>query len=289
MKATLCQLLSQYRSREARTAIENALNSPHAIVRDAAVSNLPADDPQELIKAAAPLLNDPVRSVRIAAAIRLLSAPRSLLDKDQQKDLAAAIAEFKEQLHMADERAAAHIQLSQLARSEGNAATGAEELRTAIRLEPYLTGSRSELAQLLLDTASDPAEVAEEVEQLRREEIEMLKRDIALVPGSGEIRYRLGLLYYLVGDLDDAERRLSEASDLEPRSYQFMLGLALLQQEQYNRGETKAFDRAVETLKQLFELDPNSPDAKNIFRAMMQLRQAREAENSDETGSEVGT
>ncbi len=280
VKATLCQLLSQYPSPEARTTIEDALASPYAVVRQAAVANFPAGTPRQLVEAAVPMLSDPVRSVRIAAAVRLLAFAPGNLENDVQEKLDAAVAEFKEQLHMADDRAAAHIQLAQLARRQGDATTSAEELRTAIRLESYLSGPRSELAQLLTEASRDPASVADEVKELRGQEIELLKRDIGLVPGSGEIRYRLGLMYYLVGDLPNAEQRLAEAQELEPRNYQFALGLALLQQEQFNRGEQAAFDRAVETLKQLNQLNPSSPDAENILRDLMQARAARQGGGS---------
>ena len=106
VQATLCQLLSQYRSSAARSTVESALSSPHAIVRRAAVANLPADTPQQLAAAAVPLLSDPVRKVRIAAAVRLLALPSQALDPAAREQLDAAVAEFEQQLHMADERAA---------------------------------------------------------------------------------------------------------------------------------------------------------------------------------------
>ena len=110
---------------------------------------------------------------------------------------------------------------------------------------------------------------------LRQQEIQLLNRDIGLVPENGELRYRLGLLHYLVDDLENAEKRLAEALELEPRSYPFALGLALLQQERYNRGDETAFDRAVDTLKTLNQLNPDSPDAENVLRDLLQARQQR--------------
>ncbi len=112
VKATLLQLLSQYQSPEARATIKDGLTSSNAVVRHAAVSNLPVDSAQQLVEAAVPLLADPVRSVRIGAAIRLLEVPTQALNEDTRKALAGAVSEFKEQLNMVADRAAAHLQLA---------------------------------------------------------------------------------------------------------------------------------------------------------------------------------
>ena len=289
VRATLLNLLSQYRSPEAAAVLRDGLTSSDWLVRRAAASNLPITSPAQALDVLAPLLSDPVRAVRIATAIRLLDLPSESLDKRTQDKLVSAVDEFKEQLRMANERAAAHLQLAQIAGRQSDMPRMIDELRTAIRLEPYLSGPRSELALILSQGAANDPRVADEVQELRSEEIKLLERDIALVPGSGEIRYRLGMLHYLVNDLASAEQRLAEAHQLEPRNYQFALALALLQQERYSRGEAEAFDRAVATLKSLNELDPQSPDAENILRALVQLRQSRlpasdEASRSDSSG-----
>lgn len=280
VKATLCELLARYDSTVAVDTLRSNLSSPYAVVRQAAAANISPSDPQQLATDLMPLLTDSVRSVRIAAALRLADIPPQYFRDGVPDALTEALAEYRMQLEMASERAIAHLQLSQLARREGKTDKSLEEIRTAIRLEPYLTGPRSELALMLTQTEGSEAEI----KQLREEEAELLERDIQLVPGNGEIRYRLGLLRYLLGDLPAAERRLAEATQLEPRNYQFHLGLALLQQARYKMGEDKAFDRAVKTLKQLAELSPDRPDAENIFREMLAERQQRTAGPSADSG-----
>ncbi len=282
VKATLCELLSRYRSPEARTALESALTSSDAMIRRAAISNVQVESLQKLLGVAVPVLSDPIRTVRIAAAVRLLNLPPSTFEGEAKLKLEAAIDEFKTQLHLADDRADAHIQLALLARRAGNLPKSADEWRTAMRLEPYLSGPRSELAQLLIEASAVPAEVGEEVEKLRREEIELLKRDIGLVPDSAEARYHLGRMYILVGDLANSEAILAEAHKLAPRDIHMAITLARVQQERFKNGDEKAFDRAVETLKRMHEVNPNSPHAENILRDLMQLRQERDGAKAGE-------
>lgn len=272
VKATLCELLGQFATPEAEKTLVECLVSPDAMVRQAAVTAVPITEPKHVNSRLLVMLDDPVRTVRIAAAQRLLELPPQAFPKGIPPALSAVVEEFKEQLHMTDERAASHIQLSQLAMWSGNVALAIQELDTAMRLESYLTGTRSELAQLLSATPGNE----ERVRTLREEEAELLKRDIELLPQSGEVRYRLGMVHYLLDDLDESEKRLTEACELEPQNFMFWLGLAYLQQEQYNRGEDGAFDRALVTLKKLKELDRDRDDADRILRELVQVRTERE-------------
>lgn len=274
VKATLCELLAQYSSVEAQLTIKDALNSPHAIVRQAAIANVSARSPQHLVGMLLPLLSDPIRTVRIAAAVRLLSVPDDAYRNGPPAEFKAAVEEYKQQLRMTSDRAGSHVMLSQLASRQGDTTKAAEEIRTAIRLQPYLSGPRAELAQLLVRVGGDE----QEVERLRREEIALLQRDVKMAPDSGEIRYRLGLLHYFVEELDSAEKRITEAREREPRSYQYELFLALLQQQRYKRGEEAAMDRAVRTLRRLNELAPDRPEAENILRELFALREQRQAD-----------
>lgn len=281
VKATLIELLAQYSAVEARLTVEDALNAPDSLVRQAAAANVSPRSPEHLVGLLSPLLSDPIRTVRIAAVVRLLGVPDTAFRNGPPEEFKLALDEYKQQLTMTSDRGGSHVMLSQLARREGDTATAAEEIRTAIRLQPYLTGPRAELAILLASTAGDQ----KEIDRLRREEIALMKRDVTLVPGSGDIRYRLGLLHYFVDELDNAERRVAEARELEPRNYQFELMLALLQQERYKRGEEQALKRAVDTLRRLNKLEPDRPEAESILRELYMLRQQRQAAVQREGGA----
>ena len=278
VQATLCDLLGRYPSDEASHALDNALKSQNSLVREAAVFNRRLDSFEQVQQKVIPALSDPVRTVRTAATLRMLELPRELF---QQEGLPAAFApaleDYKTQLHMADERAESHLRLAAIAEWNGDTPEAIEELRTAVRLEPYRSGTRAELARHL---SAQPGQEME-VLRLRKEEIELLERDIEFLPESGDIRYRLGMLLYLVEDLNAAEKQLTEAIRLAPQNYQFALGLALLQQKLYEAGDDGALQRAGKTLRILHQLDPNSPDAANISRGLLQVRASREASREE--------
>ena len=86
------------------------------------------------------------------------------------------------------------------------------ELRTAIRLEPQLTGPRMELANIL--ARQNPT--SDEITKLRAEEADNLDRDTKLLPDNAAVFYRLGLLRYLLGEYTAASRALTKACDLAP-------------------------------------------------------------------------
>ncbi|WP_425395527.1 multiheme c-type cytochrome [Aeoliella sp.] len=278
VQATLCELLGQFPSQETNNALDKAMKSQDPLVREAAVFNRQLNlRERDVQKRIFPALADPVRTVRIAAVLRVLELPRQYVRQEGlPADFAPALAEYKTQLRLADERAETHLRLAAIAEWSGDEPEAIDELRTAVRLEPYRSGTRAELARHLSMQPGNEQEVL----QLRKEEIELLRRDIELLPESGDIRYRLGMQLYLVDKLDDAESELTEALRLSPQNYSFALALALLQQKQYQLGDEEAINRAAKTLRIMHELNPDSPDAANITRELLQLGEQRRGSGS---------
>ena len=154
------------------------------------------------------------------------------------------------------------MNLGNLDRNLSNPKRAEASFRTAIRLEPYLTGPRSQLASLLESQDSNP----EEVQSLRRDELELLQRDARLLPDSGPTFYQLGLLYFLLGDLDQAQDALQTACELAPQSYDFWMALALLQERRHQREE------AVESLNKMQQLRPGDRRAGQIYDRLRRTR-----------------
>ena len=87
----------------------------------------------------------------------------------------------------------------------GESTKAADEFRTAIRLEPYLTGPRAELA-----THARPGKAAAPTRSAScvPKKPTLLDRDAKLLPDSPDIFYRLGLLRYLLGEYKAAATAL---------------------------------------------------------------------------------
>ncbi len=202
------------------------------------------------------MLYDPIRLVRFAAARRLVGAAAALIDAQYRNQLDAAIVEFREAQQMILDRAGAHINLGLLSAQLGDTAAARESLETAIRLEPYLSGVRADLARLVDSDGGDP----NEVRRLREAEIELLARDARLLPGHSMPLYKQGMLLYLLGRLDEARTSFDEACRLGPNSYDNWLALTLLCERQQD------WDRALEALGQMHRLRPNDPAIRGILQ-----------------------
>ena len=136
-----------------------ALRDDSPLVRAAAVRTLDQTaTPAQLLEDAAPLLRDPVRTVRIAAAARLVSAAPQLAASQFRPALDGAVAEFRAAQSLNLDRADAHMSLASLSEQFGDLREAIAAFRNAMRVEPYRAGPRRELARLLETVASDPAQ-----------------------------------------------------------------------------------------------------------------------------------
>jgi Flp pilus assembly protein TadD len=191
-----------------------------------------------------------------------------------------AIEEYLVGLDESNDRGGAHMARAVLYESMGKLSAAEEAYRTAIHVEPHLTGPRSNLAALLeqmvqTDGAGyrrvSPEQVArkqQEVQQLRRDELKNLARDAKLLPDSAPIQYRYGLSLYLHDQREEAEVALQRAVELDPDNDQFVFALALFY-EKY-----KQYDLALRYADKLLALQPDAEDYRG-FRNRLREQAAR--------------
>ncbi len=123
-----------------RVSVVNALfgaaADPEPIVRIAAIRALGLVDEPRVPAVLAAHLTDQVRLVRVSAAEGLMSHRVTRLDDARGQALARAQDEWMESLRTFNDVAEDHTTLGWLEASLGRAATGADELKTAISLDP---------------------------------------------------------------------------------------------------------------------------------------------------------
>lgn len=280
VKATALSLSSRYQTPEQQSpeiaSLQlRALDDPDPLVRSTAVRVLSgADSLDHFIAILGDHLTDRSRAVRLAAARHLAQAPRERIDPRYHVAFDQALDEYRASQLVNFERAAPHINLGVLERQLGNLTKAVDALRTAIRLEPYLSGPRTELASLLAQQEGD----ADEIEKLRVEEADLLDRDATLLPNNADIVYRLGLMRYLLSEYAAASRALTKACELAPANFDFRMALALLQEKWYERdGERAHFDAAAASLKKLAKIRPEDPRTALILQRLTTTRLAKEA------------
>ena len=263
VRATALRALGNYQTAESDELCREALGHASPLVRAAAIGSLSPNAIASHAGDIGEMLNDETRVVRNAAVDALaIRAPGTLRKPEQVAKLKELIAEYGKDTTAAFDRAGPNLRLAELARSQGDIKKLMASLRDAIRIEPYLSGPRSELARLLEQTGGD----ADEVRKLREKEIELLERDSELLVESGQPRYQRGMLLYLLDRNEEAIVALEEAVRLEPQSFDYMTALVLLYEQQ---GEKI---KAAQTLRKMNTLRPNDPVVMDLLRRVQAMR-----------------
>jgi tetratricopeptide (TPR) repeat protein len=152
----------------------------------------------------APLLLDPLRAVRMEAAVRLADTPDAELEPYQREARAKALAEYRRAMAHALDFAFAGHNLGNLAARLGDAATAEKYYRTAIAIDDLFYPAKANLAVILNS-------------QGRNDEAEALLRSIlASDPDQVETAYSLGLLLAEMGRYTEAEVLLARAAAAMP-------------------------------------------------------------------------
>ncbi len=261
VRATAAALLgTRYPLARVKKHIERALRSRDALVRAAALRTFDGrpvssrEEAERFVETIAPKLGDKSRLVRLEAARILAQLPRTSLTSAQRRAFEKNLKDYETGLHAHSDQSGSHMNLGILYSNLGKADMAIGEFRTAIDLEPSVAGPRSNLVQLL-EQAGDN----DEVKQLRTQEAELLRRDASLLPENAPIHYRLALVEYLLGNLDVARTTLERACELDPRSTDYRMMLALLCEKQKRWGE------ALRSARQLTEMDPQNPQFRQLY------------------------
>ncbi|QDV79152.1 HEAT repeat domain-containing protein [Botrimarina mediterranea] len=264
VRATALRALANFQTPQSDDLCREALDHPSPLVRAAAVGSLSSEAVASHADDIGDMLSDETRLVRNAAVDALaIRAPNTLRKPQQIKKLKELIDEYDEDTTVLFDRAGPNLRLAELARSQGDVRKSIASLRDAIRMEPYLSGPRSEVARLLEQSGQADKQ---EIRELREEEVELLERDSELLPESGRPHYQRGMLLYLLGRNADAVGALEEATRLEPQSFEYLTALALLYEQAGKKAE------AIETLRKMNALRPNDPVVGNLLRRVQAMR-----------------
>jgi Tfp pilus assembly protein PilF len=284
-RATALSLLLEYLSPASLPAVQAGLADSNALVRGAAVQALGAIAPPERVTMAAPLLMDPIRSVRIEAARVLAGTPANLLQESQRATLDQEISELIASEMASAERPENHVNLAALYLQLGRTTDAENELQTALRLDPKFIPAMVNLADLYRSLHRDD------------EGQQWLEKAIALEPNAAEPIHALGLLKVRQKQYQEALILLAKAAALQPTnvSYSYVYAVALqssgqidralkvLEQAHRNRPADRevlvamiSFERqkgdlrsAVVYARQLIQLSPSDPQAKSLLAELL--------------------
>lgn len=251
VRATALELLHRYPGAGIDTRIA-ATQDKDGEVRAAAAASLDDAPAAQRVPALGPLLDDPLRAVRIAAARSLSSLPVAQFEAPRRAAFDAALAEYVAAQNVALDMPGPNLNLGVLYDNLGRAELSEQHYQRALKIDPDFTPARANLARFYSAHG-------------RNADAERVLRDgVARLPDQGELQYSLGLLLAEGQRLPEAVQALQQAAKLLPTRprVQYNLGLALQQS-----GQTQAAEAALKAAQGLDASEAAYPYALAVLYA----------------------
>ncbi len=253
-KASASLLLERWLGNEAvQETLQAQLQHPHPMVRASAVQSLgPLSEANvgSVRSKLEPMLDDPVRNVRVAAAWAL----RDHLNLNSQ-----AGRELQHMLELNADQPSGQMQLGQFAYAQHNLPQAIEHMQRAVTWDPNSPPFRRDLA-MMHNLAGDA-----------KSSLKELQEAIRLNPKEAQYHYELGLAWNEAGDMDKAIASLREAVKLEAHLSRAWYNLALGLNQQGKVPE------ALDALAQGAAANPSDADLPYV-RATILANQGRKEE-----------
>jgi tetratricopeptide (TPR) repeat protein len=275
VRATALSLLANYPGEQTDQAMEIALMDEEALMRRTAVSFMQLADSGLLAKRLAAMLYDPIKTVRIEAARRLVGALSVELEAHQSELHQQVLDEYVLAMEYSADFSFARYNLANLYVELDRPEDAIREFEAAIRIDEqfypakvnlaYLHNSKGEnekAERLFREVVADHPDLYEMAYSLGlllgemgkyRESTEFLEQASRGMPERARIRYNLGLIYQYLQDVTNAEAELQAALALEPGNLEFQYGLA---DHYLKRG---LFEQARPIVEDMVNMHPENP------------------------------
>ncbi len=215
-KATVLGYLGDYPSRQTLITALQMLRSKDADMRRQALLALQNFPLQHTVAQIFPLLNDPVKTVRLEVARILAALPSGAMEKQQADLLAKAIEEYRQSLLFSADRPESQIALAQLYSQQGQMTKAEAAFKQALVLQPKFVPAYINYADFL--------------QQNQREEEAFTLLQHGLKASDDAVLYHaLGLWYVRHQDKAKGIEKLQQAAqkDLANARYQYVYAVAL--------------------------------------------------------------
>jgi tetratricopeptide (TPR) repeat protein len=196
-------------------ALAQQILDPNPMVRWAAARALQDADVQIRATLGVRLLADPVRVVRMEAAISLAALGPEAIPPGRQADFQTALDEYIAAQVVNAERPEAHVNLGNVYQYLNRGADAEQEYRIAMRLNPYFLPAYVNLADYyrLRDREQDGEEA--------------LRAGLALLPDQPALHQALGLLLVRTERMEEALNEFRTAAESPAAEPRFALAYAL--------------------------------------------------------------
>ncbi|MGP4844158.1 multiheme c-type cytochrome [Marinobacter sp. 1Y8] len=206
------------------------------------------------IQVALPMLDDPVKAVRLEAVAQLSDISAQSLPPEQARQLREVANDYRATLTFAADTAQAHVNLGGFEAAQRRLAAAERAYQNAIETDPNYAPAYANLADFYRATDQDD------------KGLEVLQQGIKRQPEAGALHHALGLLYIRQKQLNNALDELALAVQYSPEvsrySYVYAVGL----------NSTGKTDQAIKVTEQALLRSPGEP---SLNQLIMQLRQSR--------------
>ena len=241
-RATALDLLSRYPEQSQLKPVTRQLSDPDPLVRQAAVRWLEVTEPRTRYQLGMPMLDDPVRTVRLETARTLAPLTRLGLPDAKAQRLNTALDAYRDAQLVSAERPESHLNMGLAAMQQGKLPLARKDSLAALRLDPSFVPAYANLADIYRALGADA-----EGEQT-------LKAGLEIAPDNADLHHALGLLHIRAKRLDSAVAELGRAAKLAPDNsrYGYVYALALK--------ETGDVGAALEVLTDAYQRSPSDRD-----------------------------
>ena len=256
-RATALQEMAGYLEQGSLPAIQAGLTSPEPLMRRAAVETLQDVDAAARLQLIAPLLGDPVRGVRLAAASALSDVrAQDVADPSLRAALERAFDEYLAAQRLNGDRAEYWVNLARFHFGQGQTDAAEADYAQARRRDARFVPAYVNQADMYRALGRDA-----DGERILREGLQA-------VPEAASIHHALGLLLIRTDRKEEAMPSLQQAYRLGPENPRlgYVYGIAL-----ENAGQ---LDRAIAVWDAVVKRHPNDQETLNVLT--MTLYQAGE-------------
>lgn len=201
----------RFASDQQLAGVTAALASADPLLRMGAASALTGLDSQQRLTRLAPLVEDPVKSVRMTAARHLIDVRPAQVPEAQRHTLVRLFDEYRASLDFNADMPESMNELALFHAAQGDLPAAEQSLQQALKLAPRFLPSMLNLADL--HRSRDRDDLGEP----------LLREAMRVYPESGDVRHALGLLYVRTGRTPQSVELFREASRLAPGNAQYAL------------------------------------------------------------------
>lgn len=281
VRATALSYLPAYKNPSADSVIKEMLYNIEPLVRERAIDAFTTDDPRQLVKIIFPLLSDPIKMVRIAAASKLSSLAKEYFTEDQFKKLNEVLDEYKLTLEYTADFPTGKYNLGNFYSNKGEFVKAEKFYLDAIKMDKqfypakanlamlyYNNGKLNKAEELFLDLIKNHPEYNDGeyylgllyAEQKRYKESAIyLEQHLKRKNPNPRTYYNLGLIYQYLNENQKAESILFKGNTLIPNNFDLIFALSDYYLKQKN------FSKALQYAKELKSKFPSKPEGQGII------------------------